>query len=135
MKVTIMTVTAAYIASLFFALGLDAAEMKKDEDFHVRATCKGDVEHIFENRSRADCIEGLYAIEYDWSYKWAECIGQSLEYGRMSGLRASCALIIRSPADMNYVDKISMVIHHYGLPITIFLIDSKTLTRTEWVIK
>lgn len=146
MKLTIVAAVAIYTICMFFALELDATEMpmedipfvveeNKNEAWFVDHTCNGDTEVRLENRSRIDCKEKHYAIEYDWAYKWAECIGQALEYGRMTGLRSACALIIKQPTDMFYVEKMSMVISHYGLPITVFTIDAKFAAREEWKIR
>ncbi len=36
-----------------------------------------------------------------WAYKWAEAIGQSLYYAKMTGKKPAIALIMASPRDKN----------------------------------
>lgn len=98
-------------------------QAKKTEAYYVDTYCTGEREVVMPNKSRADCIQDNLAIEYDWSYKWAECIGQALEYARLTGLRAGCVLIFKSHHDNRYVEKILGNIRHYGLPIDLFVID------------
>jgi len=43
--------------------------------------------------TRADLLSESYAIEVDWSVKWAESIGQSLYYGVMTNRSPGIILI------------------------------------------
>ena len=51
------------------------------------------------DRTRCDIVTATHAIEVDWSKKWAEAIGQSLNYSFQTNLRAGIILIMDTPAD------------------------------------
>lgn len=44
---------------------------------------------------RADCITPHYAIEIDWSEKWAEAVGQALYYASQTGKVPGVILLCR----------------------------------------
>ena len=47
-----------------------------------------------------------YAIEFDFAKKWAEAIGQSLYYSKLTGKSPAIVLILTSPTDYRYVKRI-----------------------------
>ena len=47
-----------------------------------------------------------YAIEFDFAKKWAESIGQSLYYSKMTGKSPAVVLILTSPNDYHYVKRV-----------------------------
>lgn len=53
-------------------------------------------EYRLPDNTRVDCLLDEYAVEMDWSHKWAECIGQAQYYGVMSNRRPACVLIKKS---------------------------------------
>ena len=69
-------------------------------------TCTGQIEHRLEDNTRVDCLTDEYAIEYDWAKKWAESIGQSLYYSKLTGKAPAVVLILTSPTDYRYVKRI-----------------------------
>lgn len=70
---------------------------------------------MLQDRTRVDCLTDEYAIEYDFSNKWAEAIGQALHYGVMTDSRPAIVLI-GSQNDSGY-KRAWNVIRAYGLPI------------------
>ena len=52
-------------------------------------------EVVLEGGTRADLVSKDFAIEVDWSDKWAESIGQSLYYALVLGKRPGIVLIRR----------------------------------------
>jgi hypothetical protein len=38
-------------------------------------------------------------VEFDWAEKWAEAVGQSLHYARMTGKRPGIVLILREESE------------------------------------
>ncbi len=44
--------------------------------------------------SRVDCIKDGFAVEVDFSYKWADSIGQTLLYAELTGLKPAVLLIV-----------------------------------------
>jgi len=82
---------------------------KYREADYVHAYCKGIEEYVLPDRTRVDCLTDDYAIEFDWAKKWAESIGQSLYYAKMTGKKPAVALIIKSDAEKRYVERINKV--------------------------
>lgn len=91
----------------------------------------GDVEVVLEDRTRCDCLTDTHAIEFDFARKWAEAIGQALHYSRLTGRRAGIVLIIEKETDLKYVDRLRMIIVHYGLPIDLYNITTEDTEVTE----
>lgn len=59
-----------------------------NESSYQHAYCakhKGIEEFILPDKTRVDCLTDKHAIEFDFSNKWAEAIGQALHYGLMTG--------------------------------------------------
>ena len=53
----------------------------------------GQIEYRLKDRTRIDCLTETEAIEFDWCKKWAEGVGQSLYYAKMTGTNPVLALI------------------------------------------
>ena len=62
-----------------------------------------------KDKTRIDCLTDEYAIEFDWGKKWAEGIGQALYYSKMTGKKPAVALIIKSPSENKYAERIKIV--------------------------
>lgn len=92
----------------------------KEADY-VRENCNGKIEYLLSDKTRVDCLTDEYAIEFDWAKKWAEGIGQSLYYSKMTGKKPAVALIIKSPEEQKYADRI----HKADTSIKVILIKSK----------
>ena len=79
------------------------------ESYYVNQWCTSDFgrkEAILWDMTRVDCLAKDYAIEFDFAKKWAESIGQSLYYSKMTGKKPAVALILTSPADYRYVKRV-----------------------------
>ena len=79
------------------------------ESYYVNQWCTSDFgrkEAILWDMTRVDCLAKDYAIELDFAKKWAESIGQSLYYSKMTGKKPAVALILTSPADYRYVKRV-----------------------------
>ena len=76
------------------------------EGDYVNMYCKGIIEYQLSDRTRVDCLTDEYAIEYDWAKKWAESIGQSMYYSKMTGKAPAVVLILTSPNDYHYVKRV-----------------------------
>ena len=66
----------------------------------------GRKEVILWYMTRVDCMTKDYAIEFDFAKKWAEAIGQSLYYSKLTGKSPAIVLILTSPTDYRYVKRI-----------------------------
>ena len=64
------------------------------ERYHVRSLCKDmRQEKVNSDRTRIDCLHPVFAIEVDFSHKWAEGIGQALYYSSLWNRRPGLILI------------------------------------------
>lgn len=76
------------------------------EKEYVKAYCKGEIEYRLPDKTRIDCLTDEYAIEFDFAPKWAESIGQSLYYAKMTGRKPAVAIICKSPKDKRYIERL-----------------------------
>lgn len=81
----------------------------QNESYYVSQWCTSDFgrkEAVLWDMTRVDCLAKDYAIEFDFAKKWAESIGQSLYYSKMTGKQPAVALILTSLTDYKYVKRI-----------------------------
>lgn len=76
------------------------------EKDYVNAYCDGEIEYLLEDNTRVDCLTDTYAIEFDYAKKWAESIGQSLYYSKMTGRKPAAAIIIKNANEQKYINRI-----------------------------
>ena len=82
---------------------------KMKENYYVSQWCRDDFgkrEFVLWDNTRVDCLTKDYAIEFDFANKWAEGVGQSLYYSKMTGKKPGLALIITDISDYKYVKRI-----------------------------
>lgn len=84
----------------------------------------GQAEVVLPDKTRADCITGTHAIEFDFGRKWAESLGQALYYSLQTGKRAGIVLILERPEDRKYFIRLNSTIQHFRLPIDTWEISS-----------
>lgn len=107
-------------AILLIGFAFHAAGAEAD---YVNKYCGGVIEYVLPDNTRVDCLTETHAIEYDWDYKWAEAIGQSLHYSRLTGKKAGIVLIVSPGSNGKHVSKVAAIIDYYNLPIDYWLID------------
>ena len=114
--------------SLACSVVYHAAHAKRlhSERWYQEEHCAGVTEYRLPDKTRVDCLTDEYAIEYDFAGKWAEAIGQSLHYARMTERKAGIVLIMESNKDVKYHQRLMANIAFYDLPITVWL------QREEW---
>ncbi len=95
------------------------------EGDYVNMYCKGIIEYQLPDRTRVDCLTDEYAIEYDWAKKWAESIGQSMYYSKMTGKKPAVAIIIKNPYERVYINRIKKA----NPEITIFEIKAENYSE------
>lgn len=84
---------------------------------------RGQMEVVMPDGSRCDCLTEAYAIEVDFGHKWAEAIGQALNYAAQTGKRPGIVLILEREGDERYLARIRNVDRAYGLGITVWVVD------------
>jgi hypothetical protein len=83
----------------------------------------GQVEVVMKDGTRCDILTPTHAIEVDFAKKWAEAIGQSLNYAMHTGKRPAVALIVLSLSDNKYIERVRNISAEYSLGLTIYPID------------
>ncbi len=76
---------------------------KMPERTYQERYCTGQMEVVLPDKRRVDCLTDEHAIEFDFAPKWAEAIGQSLHYARMTGRRPAIYIIMESERDTRYL--------------------------------
>jgi hypothetical protein len=100
-----------------------SAPEKINEKWYQQRWCEqqdGQVEVILKDKTRCDCLTGDYAIEVDFSRKWAEAVGQSLHYAKMTGKQVGILLIVENKNDKKHLARLESVIQFHNLPITVW---------------
>ena len=65
-----------------------------------------------------DCLTDTHAVEFDFSNKWAESIGQALHYQHMTGKKAKVVLILENPKrEMVYYDRVKNLAIKYDFDV------------------
>lgn len=76
----------------------------------------GIMEYRLSDKTRIDCLTEQYAVEVDFANKWAECIGQSLYYGRRTKRCPACVLIMENPEkDLKYLRRLRYAAYKQGV--------------------
>lgn len=109
---------------VFYASPVDAKPKEKEYQAAFCEPLKGETEHILSDKTRVDCLTDEYAIEVEFSRKWAEAIGQSLFYSLHTGKKAGIALIVKGNKEHKYFIRLNSTIDHFKLPITVWKIDA-----------
>lgn len=103
----IFYVTLNYVPKKLYEPQSMRPDMK--ESYYVSQWCRDDFgkrEFVLWDNTRVDCLTKDYAIEFDFAKKWAESIGQSLYYSKMTGKKPAVALILTDIKDYRYVKRI-----------------------------
>ena len=82
---------------------------KMKEAYYVSQWCRDDFgkqEFVLWDNTRVECLTKDYAIEFDFAHKWAESVGQSLYYSKMTGKQPAVALILTDLKDYIYVKRV-----------------------------
>ena len=73
-------------------------------------------EHVLWDKTRVDLLNDEYAIEVDWSKKWAEAIGQSLYYAEVTHRKPGIVLLVKSlPEERRFIYRCQTVCAKYDI--------------------
>ena len=107
------------IISIFFT-GC-SEKSKHNEKYYQTKLCNeldGVMEQRLLDRTRVDCLTDEYAIEVDFSKKWAESVGQSLHYALMTGMKPAVVLIVReTKKDKRHMKRLEALAEKYDIKI------------------
>lgn len=96
-----------------------AAHQYPERDYQ-KAWCDragGVMEYRLDDGARVDCLTATHAVEFDFSAKWAEAIGQALFYGIKTGKAPGVVLILEGPNDQKHLDRLQAVADKYGIKV------------------
>jgi hypothetical protein len=93
----------------------------------------GQMEVTAPDGSRVDILTEKYAIDVDFADKWAEPIGQSLNYGFQFQRRAGIVLIVDGEDQQGKAIRLGSLIRHYSMPIDLWIMDVETLEITKFI--
>ena len=111
--------TLNYIPQKLYNTQVMRPNMK--EAYYVSQWCTNDFgkrEFLLWDGTRVDCLSKDYAIEFDFAKKWAESIGQSLYYSKMTRKNPAVVLILTDISDYRFVKRVERL----NNDIKIFLI-------------
>lgn len=114
----------AFLIIIFISCSVQA-DFKR-ESWYQKTWCKaqnGKIEVTLKDRTRVDCLTTTHAIEFDFAIKWAESIGQSLHYARMTGKKPGIVLICKTVGGRRKFRKLKKNLEFYKLDIRVWNIN------------
>ena len=98
-----------------------AAHLHLEKEYQAQwcAGHNGVTEYVLDDGARVDCLTDEYAIEFDFAYKWAESIGQSLYYAEKTGRKPGIVLILEKDGDERYLKRLKIVSEKYQIKVWI----------------
>jgi len=113
------------ISLLLFSVAM-FSQTKQRESYYQDKFAKivgGETEVVLSDGTRADIVTKNYAIEVDFADKWAESIGQALNYGRLLNKEAGILLVVKGREEDRHIEKLVNNIAYYRLPIKVWIWD------------
>ena len=110
-------------------IALAAALLSSEADYrdHICSVDGWQTEVRLPNGTRADCVSETHAWELDFGSKWAEALGQSLNYAAETGKRPGIILVCKrgtEPRCLSWVLRLEQTIARWRLPVTVWLCDA-----------
>ena len=118
MRKIVNRIVLIVIISLFMS-PVYAARIYKESYFQSEWAQKwnGVCEYKLSDGTRVDVLTKNYAVEFDFAPKWAESVGQSLHYGRMTGKKPAIVLIIEKPSDWKYYKRVESICEEHNITL------------------
>ena len=101
---------------------------QKPEKYYQEKWCdahSGRMEVVLKDKTRCDCLTLTHAVEVDFAKKWAEAIGQSLNYAMQTGRKAGILIIYKTYQDKKKIIKLKEIIKGFRLPIDLWIIKAE----------
>jgi hypothetical protein len=138
----IKAIFTTLLLGLTLAASLGAARLNPEAHYQEIAAKKynGQTEVTMPDGTRCDIVTDTHAIEVDFADKWAEAIGQSLNYSFQLNKKAGILLILEKPVDERHLIRVESIIKHYELQIDVLsfgflvelLTDSSSSRNLAW---
>lgn len=112
------------VVLLLMSTALNAARLNPEAYYQEIAAKKysGQAEVTMPDGTRCDIVTEAHAIEVDFADKWAEAIGQSLNYSFQLNKKAGILLILEKPDDERHLIRVQSIIKHFKLTIDVLAI-------------
>lgn len=112
--------------AVFVAASVGTAEAKRShlESWYADALAGelgAQTEVRMRNGTRCDVLATHHAIEVEFAGKWAEAVGQSLNYAAQTGRRGAIALILEKESDAKFLSRLREVIAWHQLPVVVIV--------------
>lgn len=126
-------IRTAFLAIALLAVtgsGAFGADHKHLEAVYQNFWCEekgGHKEVTLKDGTRADCVTATHAVEVNHARQWADGIGQALHYALQTGKTAGIVLILETPGDLKYWDRLNATVQHFKLPVDIWQIKPEDL--------
>ena len=107
------------VLSLLF-IGCSHTQKKYNERHYQTLLCDkldGKMEYVLKDKTRVDCLTDEYAIEVDFAKKWAESIGQSLYYAKVTDKKPAVGFIMNSKKEQRFYKRINLIAKEYEIKI------------------
>ena len=108
------------LTGLILSSSVEAKHLYKEAEYQ-ESWCnyhKGTMEVELDDFTRCDCETKRNAIEFDFSKKWAEAIGQSLHYSNKLHKKAGIVLIMENPEkDTYYLQRVLKLAKKYKIDV------------------
>lgn len=105
------------LAALLFALSAPLGAAEADYQLRWCQAHDGHVPGRIADGTYPDCITPAHAVEVDYGHKWAEAVGQALNYAMWFGRPAGIVLIVESSRDQRGLVRLKHLVAHYRLPV------------------
>lgn len=119
MKKIVLMVLVLIFVQMLFAQDAFAAKQYR-EKYYQNEWCgryHGIQEYKLRDGARVDCLTKNYAVEFDFAPKWAEGYGQAVYYAEKTGRKPAVILIIESPSDWRYYNRIKSIANKNGMQL------------------
>ncbi len=111
------------LAAVLILIGPDLSAARCHPESYYRnwaaAELGGETEVVLPNGTRCDILTEHYAVEVDFADKWAEALGQCLNYAAQTHRQPGIVLILESPDDKRHLARLQETVEHYRLPVRI----------------
>ena len=120
----VIRVKLTLLLGLALTASLGAARLNPEAHYQKIAAKKynGQTEVILPDGTRCDIVTETHAIEVDFADKWAEAIGQSLNYSFQLNKKAGILLILEKPDDERHLIRVESIIKQFKLTIDVLAI-------------
>ena len=128
------TAILIFILNIFFCFNQAHSKHILPEKYYQNEWCQqnnGISEVKMIDNTRIDCLTNTHAVEFDFAPKWAEAIGQSLHYSRLSGKKPAIVLIIEKDNDFKHYNKIKPLCEEYEIALSYVKTPKKPINQKE----